>query len=72
MEITDAFKSQSQENAFAKTATMCQGLNEWNILVLNEEIQLDHHGNQLEEDTTSLGWLGKYTSRYNVDKSKQC
>ncbi|KAL9987554.1 hypothetical protein ACROYT_G001882 [Oculina patagonica] len=70
MALTDDFKSQSRENALGKTAATCQGLNENNIWILNEDIQLDEHGNQLGLDTTNIVWLGKYTSRYNVVPQK--
>ena len=70
MDLTDEFKSQSRENAVGKTAATCQGLNAQNTWVLNEDVQLDQHGNQLGEDTTGFVWLGKFTSRYNVVPQK--
>lgn len=70
MELTEAFKSQSQENATGKEAAYCQGLNGQNTWVLNASVQVDQHGNQLGEESTQFVWLGKYASRFNIVPEK--
>lgn len=70
LELTEAFKSQRQENAIGKEAAYCQGLNGKNTWFLNASVQVDQHGNQLGEESTQFVWLGKYASRFNIAPEK--
>lgn len=70
MELTEEFKSESQENATGKEVAYCQGLNGQNTWVLNASVQADQHGNQLGEESTQFVWLGKYASRFNIVSEK--
>lgn len=61
MQLTDNFRAESIQNARGQQAAKFHGKN-GNLWMLNEEVLVDKHGNQLE-GTTDLVWLGKYITR---------
>ncbi|KAK3745268.1 hypothetical protein QZH41_003745 [Actinostola sp. cb2023] len=60
MDLTDTFKAHSTQNAQGKEAAFCHGRNK-DVWVLNDKIQIDSFGNQLDE--TDFVWLGNFMAR---------
>lgn len=67
MQLTDDFKRERRdEDARWKYAAECQGRNDGDIWVLNEEVQIDQYGNLLAAWSTKYVWLGRLIARESV------